>query len=296
VLDFISGNAVTARVGSSFFLILKCFEMKKNLFPIVLLLWLIPFFPLQAIAQRMDVKPQGTVMPELPKLENHFGARGLRFTENKGQVADLNGQLRPDILFTAQNEGVKLFLTATGIHYQFRREFNSQPKGSAVQGLAATAIPEEADSTQFYRLDVSLKNANPNPQIMKEGAGVDVEHFFLAHCPDGIFGVKNYDRITYRNVYPNIDWVVYVKDGVLEYDFVVNPGGNIEDIKLQYKGAAKLILEKTGAFQIHTPLGKVTEQKPYSFQQAGSEVESRFVLDGNTLGFKVPAYDENIMC
>jgi hypothetical protein len=267
--------------------------MKKNLFPIVLLLGLIPFFSLQAIAQRTDAKPQGTVTPELTKLENQFGGRGLRFTENKGQVADLDGQFRPDILFTAQNEGVQLFLTANGIHYQFRREFNSQTKGTAGEGLTAAAIPEETDSTQFYRLDVTLKNANPNPQIMKEGAGVDVEHFFLAHCPDGIFGVKNYDRITYKNVYPNIDWVVYVKNEVLEYDFVVRPGGNIEDIKLQYNGAANLVLEKTGALQIQTPLGKVTEQKPFSFQQAGSEVESRFTLVGNTLGFEVPEYDKN---
>ncbi|HRG88275.1 MAG TPA: hypothetical protein PLW44_04585, partial [Chitinophagales bacterium] len=34
----------------------------------------------------------------------------LRFTENKGQVADMEGNLRPDILFTAQSNGVKLFL------------------------------------------------------------------------------------------------------------------------------------------------------------------------------------------
>ena len=39
----------------------------------------------------------------------------LRFTENKGQVADLEGNLRPDILFTAQSNGVKLFLTKTGM-------------------------------------------------------------------------------------------------------------------------------------------------------------------------------------
>ena len=267
--------------------------MKKNLFSLVLLLGFIPFFPLQAMAQSIDAKPQGTALEELAKLENQFGARGLRFTENKGQVADLNGKLRPDILFTAQNEGVKLFLTATGIHYQFRREFKNQSNGNASHDLATAPIPEEADSTQFYRLDVTLQGANPNPKIMKDGAGVDVEHFFLAHCPDGIFGVKNYDRITYKNVYPNIDWVVYAKNGLLEYDFVVRPGGNIENIKLKYQGAAELMLEKNGELNIQTPFGKLTEQKPFSFQQEGSYVESRFILDGNTLSFEVPNYNVN---
>ena len=267
--------------------------MKKNVFPILLLVGLIPFFFFQAMAQRMDAKPQGASLPTLEKLENQFGARELRFTENKGQVADLNGQLRPDILFTAQSDGVKLFLTATGIHYQFRRDFKNQSNGNASHDLATAPFPDETDSTEFYRLDVTLQGANPNPKIMKDGVGVDVEHFFLAHCPDGIFGVKNYDRITFENVYPNIDWVLYVKNGGLEYDFLVNPGGNIADIKLEYNGAAKLVLEKTGALQIQTPLGKVSEQKPYSFHQSGNEVESRFTLEGNMVGFEVTEYDKN---
>lgn len=218
---------------------------------------------------------------------------GLRFTENKGQIADFDGSLRPDILFTAQNNGVKLFLTANGIQYQFRRDFSQPEKANKKAGMLAKNEMEEIDSTQFYQLYVSLNGANPNPKVIRDGAGVDVENFFLPHCPKGITGVKNYNRITFKEVYPNIDWVVYVKNDMLEYDFVVGPGGNIEDIKLQYRGAVNLVLEKTGVLHIQTPLGNVTEQKPFSFQQDGSELESRFTLDGNTLGFDVHEYDEN---
>jgi len=262
--------------------------MKKNNFLSILLLGFLSFLVVDCYAQYAPKKQQE--QPNLQKVNQQFASQSLRFTENKGQVADLNGKLRPDILFTAQNDGVKLFLTANGIHYQFRRDFTKP-----MQAIVKPGRPEleEVDSSQFYRLDLSLKGANANPKVIKDGAGTDVENFYLAHCPDGINGVKNYNRITYKEVYPNIDWVVYVKDGMLEYDFVVRPGGNVDEIKLQYNGAENLDLDKLGALHIKTPLGSVSEQKPISFQQEGREIASRFVLEGNTLGFEVPGYNEN---
>ena len=43
----------------------------------------------------------------------------MLFTENKGQVGDASGKARPDVLFTAQGNGMKIFRTATAITYQF---------------------------------------------------------------------------------------------------------------------------------------------------------------------------------
>lgn len=264
----------------------------KSIFSLLtILLGFFSFLWLDGIAQFAPKKQQG--QPGIQQVSNQFALQGLRFTENKGQVADLDGRLRPDILLTAQNEGVKLFLTANGIHYQFRRDFVKPGQGKKGVGMPDKPEIEEMDSTQFYRLDLRLIGANLNPEVIKEGAGGDVENFFLAHCPDGITGVKNYSRITYKEVYPHIDWVVYVKEGMLEYDFVVRPGGDIGDIKLQYNNAENLCLDRAGALHIKTPLGKVSEQKPFSFQQAGIEVASKFVLDGKTIGFDVPDYNEN---
>lgn len=45
----------------------------------------------------------------------------LLFMENKGQVADDKGHLQPDIIFSANSGGAKIYLTATGIHYQFSK-------------------------------------------------------------------------------------------------------------------------------------------------------------------------------
>ena len=48
-------------------------------------------------------------------------------------------------------------------------------------------------------------------------------------------GVPNYSRIRYQNVYPSIDVVYYGSQQSLEYDFVVAPGGNPDDIRLRFE-------------------------------------------------------------
>lgn len=272
-----------------------------------ILFLLTAFLSIQAIAQKATMPGMASIVKNAPtvaltnpqaasieqkapapsaeKMNNQLAKESLHFTENKGQVADLKGKLRSDILFTAHSGGVKLFLTANGIHYQFSRQFLKKKAEADKIKTPSKFDRPEIDSTQFYRLDLSLKGANPKPQIIKEGEGADVENYYLAHCPNGILGVKNYSRITYKNVYPNIDWVVYTKGHAMEYDFVVYPGGNIADIQLKYDGAENINLDDNGALTIKTPLGAVSEQKPFSFQQEGKETKSKFVVKGNLIGF-----------
>lgn len=270
----------------------------KQMFPLCLVVLLILGSKQAAFAQRLtqDEKPAANKekpQPDLGKYNQAMQARGLRFTENKGQVTDLDGKPRPDVLFTAQNDGVKLFLTASGIHYQFRREFVKQQVADGKMKLPEGKTMQEIEKTEFYRLDLGLKGANPRPVVQTEGMGQDVENFFLAHAPDGIENVRNFSKIIYKEVYPNIDWVVYTKNGGLEYDFVVRPGGKVSDIQLGYDGEQTLALQKNGALQVTTPLGSITENKPFSFQEAGKEVVSRFVVSEDGFGFDVPAYDKN---
>ncbi len=216
----------------------------------------------------------------------------LRFTENAGQVADLQGNPRPDILFTAHSRGVKLFVSHTGIHYQFTRTFEKTTEKSD-KALTAKFEHAEIDSTQFYRMDMQLVGANANATIIKEGEGSDYENYYLAHCPNGILGVKNYTRITYQNIYPNIDWVIYSKGYYMEYDFVVKPGGNPADIKIKYDGAANLYTDAEGKLHATTPLGKITETAPFTYQGIKQPIKSSFLLQGDILAFAVGNYNTN---
>ncbi|MBK6635543.1 MAG: hypothetical protein IPG38_15710 [Chitinophagaceae bacterium] len=46
--------------------------------------------------------------------------------------------------------------------------------------------------------------------------------------------------VTYQNIYPNVDVRYYSDAGKMKYDFIVHPGGDIDQIAMQYTGVDKL--------------------------------------------------------
>src|SRR5690606_16757 len=102
--------------------------------------------------------------------------------------------------------------------------------------------------------------------------------------------------LTYKNIYPNIDWVIYIakgseQQGQMKYDFVVHPGGNPGLIKLAYEGASHLHINEDGSFTATTPFGKHTDGAPYSYikteQGQGAVISTPYQLAGNVLSFDI---------
>ncbi|MFT3909317.1 MAG: gliding motility-associated C-terminal domain-containing protein [Ferruginibacter sp.] len=251
-----------------------------------LLLLVLSFFQ-ETVFSQAFVKPSDAIIKNLQSKQE------LRFNENMGQVSDMNTKKqRPDVLFTASIAGVQLFFHSTGIDYQFKREFIDSTKNK-------TALPgqpfqiDHIDSIQTYRLELRLAGANTHASITTEGGGKDVDNYYLAHCPQGILGVKNYQKIIYHDVYPGIDWVVYSKERTLKYDFVIHPGGNVDDIRLQYNGSTSLSIDEKGQAVITTPLGEVVEKKPHSYLDEVTVINSRFRMENNSFRFEIGKYDHS---
>jgi hypothetical protein len=214
----------------------------------------------------------------------------LLFMENKGQVVDTKGNLQPDILFTANSNGAKIYLSANAIYYQFiKTDF---PKGynpfskELIKDIAKEALKKEI-KTSTHRFSLELQGANPNAVVSKQQQSPYFENYYLAHCPNGITGVHGYEKITYQNVYPNIDWVIYSKAGFMEYDFLVHPGGNPANIKLKIKDAESVNITAAGELLMKTSLGEVREKAPVSYAD-GNFIASHFKQNKDgTIGFDV---------
>ncbi len=216
----------------------------------------------------------------------------LLFTENRGQVADDKGNPRPDILFTTHSGNTGVYLTPTGIYYQFVHTtypdgYIADPK--KVKDEEKQAELEKQIKAETYRFSLTLAGANPNPVIRKEGKNILTENFYLPQCPNGITGVATYDRVVYENVYPHIDWVVYSNGSSLKYDFMVHPGGDAAQIKLSVKDAKGVSITKEGELLMQTTLGEVREQAPLSYAN-GKKIASSFKLnDDGTISFSIAA-------
>ena len=191
------------------------------------------------------------------KQSNGATEKPTLFIENKGQVMDVSEKKRNDIKFTYCANGTKLFIANDGIYYQFMNA-------------------KTAQSIDLHRIDMKLVGASIPSEVVKGQKSEYFENYYLAG--NAALNVHGYAKLTFKNIYPNIDWVIYTKEGVLEYDFIVHPGGNPNVIKINYSYADKIELTANGELAITSRLGKLIEGKPHSFSASSNDADRKSVV------------------
>ncbi|MEO6252040.1 MAG: PKD domain-containing protein [Ferruginibacter sp.] len=99
--------------------------------------------------------------------------------------------------------------------------------------------------------------------------------------------------VNYQNIYPNIDVRFYSDGGKMKYDIIVHPGGNINEIAMQYDGVDKMEV-KNKELLINTPVASVKELYPYSYQVLDGQrktIDCKYDVKNNIVRFKVSDYD-----
>ncbi|MFK7784259.1 MAG: SBBP repeat-containing protein [Crocinitomicaceae bacterium] len=199
------------------------------------------------------------------------------FEENQGQFVDMNGKLVPDVLFKLQGAGINLYVTKTGLTYVFQQ---MEPSEDNDLSLNDQGLEPRSRTINWERVDVRLPEANINSDnyLVRNENNQGTLNYFLAHCPDGLQGIKKYGKVIFEDIYPNIDWVLYTtnKNG-FKYDFVLHAGANPNDIQLVYNMRNKLSM-KDGKLEISIDYGTMTESAPVSFMNE-ELVPSKFMLE-----------------
>ena len=96
-------------------------------------------------------------------------------------------------------------------------------------------------------------------------------------------GVHN--KVTYQELYDNIDLNIYGKGDNLKYDYIIRPGGNPTDISFSFEGLDDVFI-KDGRLYYRTSVTSTFEEKPYAFQTINgieTEVPVKFHLEGKTV-------------
>ncbi len=218
----------------------------------------------------------------------------IRFTENRGQIVDTDGNLRPDILYTADADGVRLYFTSQGVSYVFTRVEDEKQQISEATGMSPDDYrfdqPETSRNIIAYRMDMELVGSNSDVRIRAERELYGYDNFYYAHCPDGITYVKSYGKIIYENVYDNIDMVWTASTDKTKYEFIVHPGGRVNDIRMRYDGSEGITTSNTG-IEIQSPLGGIREHGLVSWQDGRDRIPTSFTVCDNEIGFDVGSYN-----
>lgn len=219
------------------------------------------------------------------------------FYENRGQVIDATGRARPELLYYAFQQGACVYFTATGWHtvYQVKESEGVSEATGAHPIHAAIREQEHLTGMRQYRMDVTLQGCNRDVKIEALDPLPRQLHHYLAHCPEGITA-SAHGMLRYRNVYNNIDLLLYAAREGLKYEFVVRPGGRVEDIRLLYDGIDGVVAQPDGSLKVLWPRGYSREDRPYSYLDGSGcaqEVASSYTTDGNEVRFSVDRYDES---
>lgn len=280
-----------------------------------------------------------------PKIDRSFGAQPLAFEPNLGQTDAqvkflargkgyqlfLTGQEAVMVLHTpAADEGGKsrrdggawqdAAASWGGFGWFADREFPGLPNtfksgagtphSTTLRRGSDAVVPvvSSADSRSLRVLRMRLVAANPSPPIQGDGGLTGKVNYFIGNDPARWrTNVPTFAKVRYRDVYPGTELVYYGnQEGRLEYDFVLAPGADPNQIALEFDGADRIELDTNGDMVAWVGGLPVRWQKPVVYQEFNGQrikVACDYRLDGGSLtyevkrshriGFELAAYDSS---
>jgi gliding motility-associated-like protein len=229
------------------------------------------------------------------------------FIENKGQFPKINNT---EVKFAFDGDGTNIYFSANGLAYTFfekivakeddeEREREERESHKKITKLEDWIQKEKEEHKVKYKSDVvylTWQNANPNPEII---ASEKTDNYFSYSFREGnedknINYINGYKKITYKNLYPNIDveYTFHQTDGI-KYALILHPGADITLVKMSYSDTKKVSLKSNGDICIKTVFGNIVDHAPVSFYQNNTAdvINSHFIKEEKTVSFQLDKYD-----
>ena len=213
------------------------------------------------------------------RVAENYGKIPMSFEANEGQ-ADAR------VKFIARGSGYNLYLMPT-------EAVLILGEGAAVP---AGRPDREPTTAGLSALRMKLLGANEDTEVSGLGPQPASVNYLIGDDPrEWRTDVPTYRQVQYKDVYRGVDLVYYGAQRQLEYDFVVEPGADPNQIRLRFEGAKTVRIDETGDLLLTTEGGEVRQRKPVVYQDAPggrSEVEGSYVLKGTQeVGFEIGDYD-----
>jgi photosystem II stability/assembly factor-like uncharacterized protein len=153
-----------------------------------------------------------------------------------------------------------------------------------------------AETSGPVAIDLRLAGARRNPKAAGRQALPGKVNYFIGNDPSRWrTDIATFGRVEYSGVYPGVDLAYYGRQGRLEYDFIVAPGGDPSAIRLGIEGARRIRIGAGGDLVLETGGAPIRFRKPVTYQTIGGTrrlVRSEYRLAGaRQVAFSLGAYD-----
>jgi hypothetical protein len=187
------------------------------------------------------------------------------FIENKGQVKNEKGQQDQSVLFTYATSEMDVFVRKNGLTYQFKRHSN--------------------EGTFAERVDVNWKGCSESAIAKGLQQVAYTENYFLEETTNAS---NAFQEVRVSNVYPGVDWRMYITQDGLKYEFIAENAQAAKQINMQVEGAEALEKCDNGSIHIKGEMGQVQDARPVYFNQEKS-LAGNFIVKGNSIQFEIPS-------
>jgi Beta-propeller repeat len=196
------------------------------------------------------------------RLRKAYGNLPLAFVENRGQT---DARVR----YYAHGPRYAFYLTPDALVLSFARP--AEP-GATTAGRPVGGV------------NLALRFLGASPGVIVEGEDrVPGELNYLRGDDPARWrtNLPHYTRVIYRGLWRGVDLALVDASGSLKYEFRVQPGARVADIRLAYAGADSLTMDGAGALLIGTAMGVLRDSPPVAYQDIGGKrvpVASRYAL------------------
>lgn len=213
-----------------------------------------------------------------------FSRNSPYLLENQGQVSNSDGTPAEQVLFSMNTPGIDFYLTKSGITYVFKHGIEDETPASE---LFPQDRPATLKEVQWHRVDATPVGASidkNNIEISYSKTGT--VSIFNQLVPQGLEHIRPVESVTFKNIYPGIDWQFVVQKDFLKYNFILHPGADMSQIKMLFEGQDKISLNDNSLL-IETSLGVLKENKIESFTSSGENVNVNATLENNILTYQI---------
>jgi hypothetical protein len=201
-----------------------------------------------------------------------------------------NDKLPGQTLLFEENKGQ----FETGIMF---KALDRQAHYSFLKGAVNVSLPN-LKNEMALAYQMKFLGANSSTSIKGEEKTINPQFGIRNYITEKgkISDVSFFKEILYEELWDRIDANFHNSMEGLKYDFIVKPGGNPGQIKVELNGVEKLKVNAKGELEFLTSHGKLLKGSPYTYQIIKGKkhtIKSKYKVENTTLSFELEAYDES---
>jgi len=208
------------------------------------------------------------------------------------------GQAHPAVRYVARGADYSTLFRDHEVDFILTKRERT-PLSNDLLGVAYRKLPPAARISSVEVLRMELERASPDsqplgmdrlPGIVNYLSGSDARHWHTQ--------IPTYSKVQYGNVYPGINLVYYGNPNKLEFDFQVTPGASASRVRLRFRGAWRIEVDRSGNLIVRARHGCISFHKPVIYQLKSDkrlpiEGQFRIFADGSA-GFSLGHYDHTL--